>query len=245
MMEGEVNVKGGWRLARKFVVAFGMLLVFGSCLGLAQKRDSRMEEIEWTWEVRPAHVDEKLPNVLLLGDSITRAYFPEVQKGLAGAANVYLMATSASVGDPRLVGQIEEFSAAEGVAFGVVHFNNGMHGWEYSEAEYRAAFPAFLAEIRLIAPKAALIWATTTPVKQETEPGPTNARVVARNAVADAAIRDSGMKPAIVTDDQYQLMVKHAELYKDFVHFNDEGAALQGKQAAESIRRVLGLAGGR
>jgi len=174
-----------------------------------------------------------------------------VQKELAGVANVYLMASSTSVGDPRLLHQMEEFSAAEGVTFSVVHFNNGMHGWEYSEAEYRAAFPAFLAEIRAIAPKAALIWATTTPVKKETEPGPTNARVAARNAVAETLIKAikpikaSEMKPGIVTDDQYLLMTKHADLYLDSVHFNDEGAALQGKQAAELIRRELAPVAGR
>jgi hypothetical protein len=28
------------------------------------------EEIEWTWEVRPAGSDPGLPNVVLLGDSI-------------------------------------------------------------------------------------------------------------------------------------------------------------------------------
>src|SRR5882757_10866823 len=68
----------------------------------AQDHPSKPEEIEWTWEVRPAHVDSKLPNVLLVGDSITRNYYPEVQRLLSHVANVYLMATSTSMGDPRL-----------------------------------------------------------------------------------------------------------------------------------------------
>ena len=102
----------------------------------AQDRASRPEEIEWTWEVRPAHVDAKLPNVLLVGDSITRNYYPEVQRQLAKIANVYLFAASTSVGDPRLLHQLAEFSRMEAVPFNVVHFNNGMHGWTYSEEEY-------------------------------------------------------------------------------------------------------------
>ena len=73
------------------------------------------EEIEWTWEVRPPHPDPKLPNVLLLGDSLSRNYFPEVTKDLAGTANVYLMASSTSVGDPRLPRQIREFGAPRAV----------------------------------------------------------------------------------------------------------------------------------
>jgi hypothetical protein len=63
---------------------------------------SRPEEIEWTWEVRPTHADSKLPNVLLVGDSISRNYYPEVQRSLYDVANVHLWATSASIGDPRL-----------------------------------------------------------------------------------------------------------------------------------------------
>jgi hypothetical protein len=226
------------KLRFRWTVAVGTILLLGfsmRSISAAQEATSKTEEIEWTWEVRPAHADAKLPNVLLLGDSITRAYFPEVQRQLDGVANVYLMASSTSVGDPRLARQIEEFSSAEGMKFSVVHFNNGMHGWAYSEKEYRDAFPAFVSEIRALAPKAALIWATTTPVKKETEPGPTNARVDARNTIAESLVKPAG----IAIDDQHGMMTKHADLYQDSVHFNDQGAVLQGKQAAELIRQLL------
>jgi hypothetical protein len=215
-----------------------MLLMVGQSVGWAQKPATRVEEVEWTWEIRPAHPDAKLPNVLLLGDSITRNYFPDATKALDGVANVYLMATSASVGDPRLERQIDEFASCQGVSFSVVHFNNGMHGWEYSEEEYRAAFGSLVKEMHAIAPQAKLIWATITAVKADKEPGPTNARVAARNAMAEAALKGSG----IAVDDQYSLMMKHTDLYKDSVHFNEQGAALQGKQVAEEIRRALGVA---
>jgi hypothetical protein len=196
---------------------------------------SRPEEIEWTWEVRPLHVGPKLPNVLLVGDSITRNYFPEVQRQLANVANVYLFATSASVGDPRLSGQLREFASMENVPFEVIHFNNGMHGWTYSEDEYKNAFPSLLHELHAIAPTASLIWATTTPVKAETSPGPTNARIDARNSIALTFISKAGMP----VDDQHELMTQHTDQYADDVHFNPAGASIQGKQAAESLRAIL------
>ena len=227
------------------IAAAGALLVASwmTAVSFAQEAaplaESRTEEIEWTWEVRPVHADAALPNVLLLGDSITRNYFPEVRKELDGVANVYLMSSSTSLGDPRLGPQIEEFSRAEGVSFAVVHFNNGMHGWAYSEKEYGAAFPAFVAEIRKIAPGAALIWATTTPVRKDMEKekaaGPTNARVDARNAIAEAAMKLEG----IAIDDQHGLMLKHGDLYSDDVHFNEAGSAIAGRQATEMIRQRL------
>jgi hypothetical protein len=49
--------------------------------------------------------------------------------------------------------------------FDVVHFNNGMHGWAYSEEEYGRALPGLLQVIRKCAPNAKLIWANTTPVR--------------------------------------------------------------------------------
>jgi hypothetical protein len=194
---------------------------------------SKPEEIEWTWNVRPPHPDASLPNVLLVGDSITRNYFPEVTRQLKGVANVYLMASSICVGDPRLPDELLSFANMEGVPFRVVHFNNGMHGWDYSEAEYKAGFPAYLAALRQIAPGAAFIWASTTPVRKEKEPGPTNARVEARNAIALTFVRD------MAVDDQHALMAKHADLYQDDVHFNDEGSDIAGVAAATTIRHAL------
>jgi len=229
-------MKKNWK--NGIALALTTLLLLGTpiaALAAPQGPPSRTEEIEWTWEVRPAHSDPKLPNVLLLGDSITRNYYPEVQRQLAGTTNVYLLATSASVGDPRLLRQLSDYAIAEPVTFSVVHFNNGMHGWAYSEAEYRAAFPSLIAELHALAPKAALVWATTTPVKVDTEPGPTNSRILARNSIAQSFVKEA----RISIDDQHALMAEHPDLYLDGVHYNEQGSNLQGVQAAKSIRRLL------
>jgi hypothetical protein len=202
----------------------------------AQKPVSIPEKIEWTWGVSPPNPDLRLPNVLLLGDSITRNYFPQVTRDLVGTANVYLMASSTSIGDPRLSHQIAEFSALEKVQFRVIHFNNGMHGWGYSESQYRSAFPQLLRTVqKLVRRKGALIWANTTPVRKDVLDGATNARVEERNAIALSLVKEAG----IPVDDQHALMVQHRDLYEDDVHFNPEGANIQGDQAASLIRIAL------
>lgn len=228
----EKNHKNG------IVLTFTTILLLGTPIGALtgpQVGPSKTEEIEWTWEVRPAHTDPKLPNVLLLGDSITRNYYPEVQRELVSTANVYLLATSASVGDPRLLRQLADYATAEPIKFSVVHFNNGLHGSAYSEAEYRESFPSLIAALHALAPKAALVWATTTPVKVDSEPGPTNARIQARNSIAQSFVREDG----IGVDDQHGLMAEHPDLYLDGVHYNEQGSKLQGMQAANTIRRLL------
>lgn len=203
---------------------------------IAEKMVSIPEEIEWTWEVRPPHPDPELPNVLLLGVSISRNYFPEVRKDLARVANVYLMATSACVGDPRMEQQIAEFATMEGVRFSVVHFNNGMHGWGYTESQYQAAFPAYLRAVEALTGRVGgLIWASTTPVRSDAKEA-TNPRIEARNGIASAFVKAAG----IPVDAQFALMEKHQDLHEDPVHFNPAGADIQGDQAAAMIRKVLG-----
>lgn len=213
-------------------------------LGAAsQARLPITEKIEWTWSDRPAAPVAGLPNVLLEGDSITRGYYPEVEKDLSGMANVYLFATSASSGDLRLPGQLRDYFKMIGVNFSMVHFNNGMHGWGYTETQYAAGLPKMIAALRVGAPAAKLIWATTTPLLHDgAEPGgpatgqATNARIDARNRLA-AEVMGRGR---IATDDQHALMLKHQELHAGDLHYTDAGYAIAGEQVAEKIRKALG-----
>jgi hypothetical protein len=220
---------------------FALLALAGAVTAITQEPVSIPEQIEWTWEVRPPHQDAKLPNVLLLGDSISRNYFPQVTKDLEGIANVYLMATSTSVGDPRLPLQISEFARLENIHFRVVHFNNGMHGWSYTEAQFKASFPMLIAAVRgLVGKDGVLVWANITPVKitpvkDDAASGATNPRIDARNTIALAVVKTEN----IPVDDQHSLMMKHLDLYEDSVHFNPAGANIMSDQAAATIRAAL------
>src|SRR5678815_6196765 len=146
------------------------------------------EAIEWC-DIWISHANEtNLPRVLLIGDSIARDYYPEVEKRLAGKAFVGRLTTSRFVADPVLLKEIE--SVLSGAEFDVVQFNNGMHGWQHSEEEYRKAFPKLIKTIRAHAPKAKLLWATTTPLRNakdvtyDTKAEYSDERIAARNALA-------------------------------------------------------------
>jgi len=194
------------------------------------------EKIEWTWTDRPVAPQPNLPNVLLVGDSITRGYYPAVEKDLDGVANVYLFASSTCSGDPRLPGQLHDYFAMIGVHFAVVHFNNGMHGWGYTEQQYAAGLPRMIAALRKGAPEAKLIWSTTTPVLHDSTTGEsTNARIDERNRLAAAIMAKDG----IPTDDQHTLMLQHQDTHNGDVHFTEAGSAIQAAQVADTIRRAL------
>jgi lysophospholipase L1-like esterase len=196
------------------------------------------EPVEWldVW-IPDSNVPAKLPRVLLIGDSITRGYYPRVEQILAGKALVARLSTSKALPDPMLIEQVKLVLAE--TKFDIVHFNNGMHGWGYTEADYAAHFPDLLAAIKAGAPGSKLIWATTTPVRQAgklsefTDRAP---RVKERNRIAAAAISAD----QIPIDDLFTLVEKHPEYWvKDGVHFNDAGQKVEAEQVARSILNVM------
>lgn len=210
--------------------AAAVLPLFFSITSIAGESHVVRENIEWcdVWIPDLNHND--LPRVLLIGDSITRGYFTAVQKDLAGKAYCARVATSKSVGDPALPAEIATFVSEQ--KFDVIHFNNGMHGWGYTEDEYKAAFPQFIEAIRKAAPQAKLIWASTTPVRKDDAK---NARINARNTIAADYAKQNG----ISIDDQHALMEPHADLHSDDVHFTPAGSELQARQVASSVLKLI------
>jgi len=176
-----------------------------------------------------------LPNVLLLGDSITRGYYPDVAKLLSGRANCYLFATSAASGDPRLISQVEDYFAMMPLKFAVIHLNNGMHGWKYTEAAYGNALPKLVETLQAKSHGATLIWATTTPVHTEDNGGATNPRVDQRNAESLQTMQHFHLP----IDDQHALMTSHNDLHDGNVHYTKEGSAVQAQQVQQTMEKLL------
>jgi hypothetical protein len=197
------------------------------------------EFIEWC-DIWISHANEtNLPRVLLIGDSITRDYYHEVEKRLAGKAFVGRLATSRFVSDPVLLKEIE--LVLDGTKFDVIQFNNGMHGWQHSEAEYREAFPKFIKTIRAHAPKAKLIWATTTPLRDgkgvtgDTKAEYSDERIAARNALAAEVVTAQ----KIPTVDLNAAVRGHPELHSDNVHFNGQGSQILAAEVAAAVAKLL------
>ena len=195
------------------------------------------ENIEWLDVWMPNTNDHDLPRVLLIGDSITRGYGRQVEAALKGKAYVSRMATSKSLGDPALLDEVRLVLRQQ--AFDVIHFNNGMHGSGYSEQQYAAAMPALLATLRRHAPKAKLIWASTTDVRRRNrleEVDPKTERIVERNRAAAQIVG----KRNIPIDDLFSLVADHPEYHAaDGVHFNEKGSEILAAQVARSILKLL------
>ncbi|MBI4893114.1 MAG: SGNH/GDSL hydrolase family protein [Acidobacteria bacterium] len=212
-----------------------LLLLFAAAI--AAPAQVVRENIEWLDVWIPNTNDHALPRVLLIGDSITRGYGPIVEKQLKDKAYVARLATSKSLGDPALLEQVALVLREH--TFDVVHFNNGMHGNGYTEAAYAAALPELLAALRKQAPRAKLILATTTDVREKNNPekvDPKTARMIERNRlVAEFAARER-----IPVDDLFAVIKDRPEMHvPDGVHFNQEGYATLAAQVVQALSKIL------
>jgi hypothetical protein len=193
------------------------------------------EDIEWLDVWLPQTNDRKLPRVLLIGDSITRGYYPEVEKALIGRAYVGRLTTSKSLGDPALLKEVALILSQQ--HYQVIHFNNGLHGSGYSEAAYAQALPSVRTVFLRYAPAARLIWASTTDMLPSFEGDhPALPRVIERNRLAALWAAKNG----IPVDDLFPIAAHHPEYHAhDGVHFAPEGYAALAAQVSTVISRVL------
>lgn len=197
-------------------------------------RNVYREATEWT-DVWMPHTDKTdLPHVILIGDSITRGYWAAVERRLAGKAYCARLTNSKSVGDPALAREFVAFLT--GTDFAVVHFNNGLHGWRYSEKEFEQYLPEAVSAIRAALPKARLVWASITPIAREQASGASNQRIAARNASARAYFEAQ----RVPVDDLNALMATHQNLHTDDFHYKAEGYELLADQVAASVVAALG-----
>ncbi|MCG3147161.1 MAG: hypothetical protein PCFJNLEI_00598 [Verrucomicrobiae bacterium] len=192
---------------------------------------SRCEEIEWCNVWITSAPSSTLPRVLLVGDSITQSYYTTVETELAGKYSCARLATSRSICDPVFRRELDLVLAD--YRYAAIHFNNGLHGWAYSEAAYAAALPPILDTLSAAG---RVIWASTTPMRNPSDLNTyadTFPRIRERNQIAATA----ATARQIPINDLFTLAEAHPEYYsQDGVHFQESGMQAAGRQVARMIQ---------
>ena len=220
-----------------FVLSAGATLLLAAPQALAAE-EAIHERIEWSdvWVVN-ADSDER-PRVLLVGDSIVRGYYAGVEAALGESVNCARFTTSKFLGHPDF--QEELGLLLRRFSFDVIHVNNGLHGWGYTEEQYREALAALIAFLKKESPGSKVVWCMTTPVRDSADLSTPDAdkqpRVEARNAIAAAIMAEQG----VAVNDLHALSAGNDRHFsKDGVHFSEEGRAAQSQEVAEAIRPLL------
>jgi pimeloyl-ACP methyl ester carboxylesterase len=199
---------------------------------------------------QPATIDPALPNVLLLGDSISIGYTPETRRLLAGRANVWRLPVN---GGPTTKGLKYLPDWLHGRKWSVIHFNWGLHDlkhvganpdtlvaldspgahYQVPLADYEKHLTTLTAQLQQTGAK--LIWAETTPVPpgaQGRRPGDETAWNTAAARIMTAA--------GVPTDALWAHASAKPTLQrpKD-VHFTPEGSAWLAEAVTKSIQTAL------
>jgi len=199
-----------------------------------------------------AERDEALPNVLVIGDSISIGYMKTVVAALHGKANVARPKTNCG-NTANGVARLDEWLGSS--KWDVIHFNFGLHDLCYrspesrlvgnrdkvngrrdvSPGDYRKNLGTIL--VRLEATGAKLIFATTTVVPPG-EAGRFEGDEIIYNRIAAEVMRQHG----VAIDDLFGLTKGFgSELFagRGNVHYTAAGYKLLGAWVAESIERLL------
>ena len=218
------------RKSMKSLILISLCLVSFSPLLISAEKISR-EGTEWCniWLNSATSTDKA--RVLLVGDSITNAYFNPVSKLLKKDVYCAKLTTSACVSDPVFINQLS--AMFNNYNYSVVHFNNGLHGFGYTEEEYKVGYEKALKYIKEKAPKAKLILALSTPLKSSSSQNSLNPRVDKRNEI----VRELAKKYGATVNDLHSISKGHPEYYSDPYHYKAEAVKLQSEKVAQEITK--------
>ena len=214
------------------------------------------DSLQWTGTIASGNIgksaylfvqrDSSLPDVLIMGNSISIGYTPYVRQTLQGKANVYRIPDNGR--DIRKgVNKAAEWLAG-GIGWEVIHFNWGLHDFKrivngnydssgdryVSPEEYEGKLDTLVNQ--LLQTGAQLIFATTSVVPEGAQ-GRIKGDELLYNKIALSVME---RYPQIMIDDQYTLTNRHPEEQLPVnVHFHPEGYQRQGMFAAERIMHGL------
>jgi lysophospholipase L1-like esterase len=173
-----------------------------------------------------------LPRVLLIGDSVSRAYTQTVRKELDGTANVHRAPANCG---PTASG-IKNIEVWLGTGkWDVIHFNFGIHDRNTAPADYTARLEQLVERMKKTG--ARLMWATTTPIPDTADGKQKAASIIEKNELAAEVMK----RHAVAVDDLFNAIKPHLDKLQNpnDVHFTPEGNEFLGKAAASAIKTVL------
>jgi len=192
-----------------------------------------------------------LPNVLIIGDSISIGYMKPLKAMLKGKANVSHNPGNAAHSGNGLA-KLESWLGR--TKWDVIHFNHGLHDLKYVADKggksktkknahiqvpldkYRENMEAIV--IRLKKTGAKLIFATTTPYPAGVKPLRIPADAVKYNSAALEVMKEHG----VVVNDLYAFVLAQRKTLQrpKNVHFTPEGSKILAKEVEKSVLKALG-----
>jgi lysophospholipase L1-like esterase len=201
---------------------------------------SVLEQYEWCdfwWQEAPKQ-DKK--RVLLVGDSISRAYRPYVNDQLKGEVYADQLSSSRALDNPAFLFELDYMLKLNNVKYDAIHFNNGLHGMHLTVDQYELHLENVIQHILSFIDCSKFILAQSTPVTKPNIPteleAELNDMVLDRNQVMERL----ALKYNIKLNDLYTQMLGKSEYrVNDGYHYNAAGEKAQAAIVAEIIQTII------
>jgi lysophospholipase L1-like esterase len=192
------------------------------------------EQFEWIHSWCDEAMQNDLPRVLLVGDSITYGYQEKVRELLKGVCYVDYIATSYAIDNKIYTTMIEEF--AKNNHYEIVHFNHGLHGIHMSPRTYKSKIKNLLVRLDK---NSKIILAESTVVYREGNKRLDRAwmrRVNERNEIVAELVTELDCE----WDKLFEISEGIPKEYReeDGVHYKAAGYELLADSVAKSILRM-------
>ena len=236
-----------------FMAALAAIMMLGTLTGFAAKPyvpEAGSHELSKSHrKQKPVEIDPNLPNVLIIGDSISIGYTKQVRAQLKGKANVIHNPGNAA-GTTLGLEKLQEWLGD--TQWDVIHFNWGLHDLKHVTetgensnnpndpqqadlATYTANLKVLVKQLKATSSK--LIFATTTPYPKGVRP----CRLPEDAAKYNAAALEIMKANNIQVNDLYSLALPNLKTLqrRRNVHFEKEGSKVLADQVAAKIQSAL------
>ena len=235
-----------------FMATLTAILMLGSLTGVANPyvpEEGSQEQMKTQRKTSPEKTDPNLPNILIIGDSISIGYTGLVRTQLHGTANVVHNPGNAQ-GTTLGLKKLEEWLGD--TQWDVIHFNWGLHDLKHvtkagansndpndpQQADletYTANLTVLVKQLKATGSK--LIFATTTPYPKGVRPCRLPENAVNYNAAALKIMKANNIQ----VNDLYSLVLPKLKTLQKRrnVHFNAEGSKVLADQVATTIQSAL------
>lgn len=177
---------------------------------------------------------------MLVGDSITAGYFPYVASIAEDQAYASLLATSKAVDNPDLIHEMAYAFRHGNNSYGVIHFNNGLHGWHVSQEVYANKLEEAVIWLKEHAPAAKIILALSTSVWVKGQPAAPDQEKDRIIRFRNESVLHIAQRYQCEVNDLYTAMNGRPEYRTDDgYHFHETGKKEQGKIVAAIILSKL------
>ncbi len=189
---------------------------------------------EWIHSWCDQTLNEDLPRVLLVGDSITHHYQEHVRELLKDKAYVDYIATSYSIDNPLYNSLIKNFY--KNSKYDIVHFNHGLHGWHMSTRTYKSRIKKLLEKLNC---KNTIIANSTVVYLKGNKEINQGAQIVIEKR--NLAVEELAKENSYVFNDLHSVSktIPSDLRTEEGIHYTEKGSLQLAKQVVNKIENIL------